>query len=354
MPQAETGDDLSARITQVDTSAFPTVTVYISVADASGEPAGINPDNIVLMENGNPVTPVEVRGMGEGEPLSTMLVIDVSGSMNMIGKLEAAKQAARAYIEQMRSGDQAGLIAFNTQVALVQPLTADRAELLGAIDGLRASSDTALYDAVAEAVAALENSEGRKAVLVLSDGMDNSSHVTLDESLGGMGPSGLSISTIGLGDPSKSSGEWAGIDEPALQDLAAQAGGSYAYVEDADALQAVYERLGRLLQSEFAITYISPAALRDGVSRSLSVRFGQMPASAEPQSSYNPGGLVPEVAQAAPWPVFLGALGGLAILLLAPGLVRRVLPARGESLPRRRKDSRVRLQEEKKPRVRLR
>jgi len=292
--------------------------------------------------------------MGEGEPLSTMLVIDVSGSMNMIGKLEAAKQAARAYVDQMRSGDRAGLIAFNTRVELVQPLTANRPELLSGVEGLQASDDTALYDAVAEAVATLENVDGRKAVLVLSDGMDNSSHVTLDEALDRIGPGGLSISAIGLGDPSRPRGEWAGIDEPALQQLAAQAGGSYGYVEDAEGLRALYERLGRLLQSEFAVTYVSPAALRDGVNRSLTVRLDKAPSPDELQSSYNPGGLVPEVAAPAPWPIFFGALAALGLLLVAPGLARRVLSKEREAPLRPKAGSRIRLQNKKEPRIRLR
>lgn len=320
-PQSGSADgQTQVRITQVDSSRFPRVTVYVSATDASGEPVGIDPQQIVLQENGETVAVDTVRGMVEAEPLSTMLVIDVSGSMNLIGKLQAAQGAARAYVAQMRTGDQAGVIAFNTQTRVVQPLTQDRQALETAIDGLQASDDTALYDGVSAAIQALEPAGGRRAILVLSDGMDNSSQVTPDEALAEIGPAGLSISTIGLGDPSRGPGEWAGLDVAVLRRLAEQAGGSYGAVADAEALRAVYERLGRELQSEFVLTYLSPSGLRDGLDRSLSVSLAEA-AAAPAAAEYNPGGLVPEVPRPAPWPVFLGALAGLVGLVLAPGLL---------------------------------
>ena len=129
-------------ITQVDTTQFPRITVYVSVTDSAGEPIAINPEQIMLSENGAAVQVDEVRALGEGEvetsALATLLVLDVSGSMNQSGKLEGAKAAARAYVDQMQPGDQAGVLTFNTSPRLLQPLTDDRDALLQAIDGLRA------------------------------------------------------------------------------------------------------------------------------------------------------------------------------------------------------------------------
>jgi Mg-chelatase subunit ChlD len=95
--------DLQVRITQVDNSKFPNVTVYVSVTNAAGEPVGIDPAGIQIFENGALMQPVDFRGGGQGEaePLTTMLVIDISGSMDVAGKLDAAKSAALAYIDQM-------------------------------------------------------------------------------------------------------------------------------------------------------------------------------------------------------------------------------------------------------------
>src|SRR5512140_3765575 len=108
------------RITQVDNSRFPQVTVYVSVTNASGEPLAVDSRQIELSENGVVMHASEVSSAGEIGPLTTVLVMDVSGSMLQGGKLRSAKTAALAYVEQMRPGDQAGLVTFNTLVKVVQ------------------------------------------------------------------------------------------------------------------------------------------------------------------------------------------------------------------------------------------
>ncbi|MGH2605427.1 MAG: vWA domain-containing protein [Anaerolineales bacterium] len=325
---------------------------------------------IVLMEDGVPVEPEEILGMGEGDLITTLLVLDVSGSMAQRGKLEAAQDAARSYINQMRAGDKAGVLAFNTQVTEVQAITEDTQALLAAIDSLTAIEDTALYDALDRAVDALEGLPGRKAVIVLSDGLDNSSTVTAADVMARVSDAELSVSTIGFGDPGAGAGSMAGIDEALLKDLAQQAGGMYGYAEDAAALSALFQSYGTALQSEYAITYITPSAMRDGVNRSLSVGLSESAAVAGEQR-YNPGGVVPEVAEPASWGAFGLALAALAVLLVAPALIRmigqipmRVREARASQASAARRDGgkaapsrakgRVRLKKAAKPRVRIR
>lgn len=340
-PAAAQGQDLQVRITQVDTSRFPQVTVYISITNAAGEPVGVDPNTIQLFENGLQVTLTQVLGSGEAGPLTTMLVMDASGSMYNGGKLAAAQTAAKAYVAQMRSGDQAGLISFNTAVTVVQPLTGDPAALRAAIDSLTAHDDTAMYDALAQAVQALQEAAGRKAIIVLTDGLDNRSRLTAEQVISQVGPSGLSISTIGLGDPGAQGTNY-GLDETGLRSLAAQAGGVYGFALDSQALQALYESLGRALQSEYRLTYTSPAALRDGVQRALSISLGTAGASSS-ESQYNPGGLLPEV-QSNSWGVFLAALAGLVLLAFLPTLLKRLpLSGRKKKEPPQKKVSRIKL-----------
>lgn len=322
-PAAAQEGDLHVRITQVDTGRFPKVTVHIAVTDADGNPVAIDPSRITLMEDGVPVTPDEILGMGEGDPVTTLLVIDVSGSMAQRGKLAAAQEAARAYINQMRSGDKAGVVAFNTQVTEVQSITEDRGALLAAIDRLQAIEDTALYDALSRAVDILEGRPGRKAVIVLSDGLDNSSTVTSGDVLRRVTDAELSVSTIGFGDPGAGAGSMAGIDEALLKDLAQRAGGMYGYADDAAALTALFQSYGRALQSEYAISYTTPKAIRDGVNRGLSVSLSGSAAPAG-ERRYNPGGVVPEVAEPASWGSFALILAALAALLFVPAAVRMV------------------------------
>src|SRR5689334_14394384 len=123
---AQSTEEPQVRITQVDNSKFPNVTVYISTTNAAGDPVGVDPSTIQISENGQLMKPTDVKGggavvSGGSIPVTTMLVIDISGSMDKNNKLAAAKDAAKSYISQMRSGDQAGVIAYDTQVYTIQP-----------------------------------------------------------------------------------------------------------------------------------------------------------------------------------------------------------------------------------------
>jgi VWFA-related protein len=344
-------NDLTARITQVDTSNFPKVTVYVSVTNASGEPVEVSPSRLVLLENGAPVKLDEIGGPGEIGPLATMLVVDISGSMNASGKLQAAQEAARSYVDQARPQDLIGLVAFNTRIDYVQPLTGNHQKLIEAIDGLKAKDDTAMYDALARSMEFLEATTGRKAVIGLTDGLDNRSKLSPQEVIQMIGPAGLSISIVGLGDPTKSKSSLSGLNEPALKALAAEAGGVYGYANDAESLRQLYELYGRALQSEYAITYTTPSKLRDGINRSLSVSLSD---TENPVSStgkpveYNPGGLVPEVATPASWGVFFALLGGVAFLLFVPTLFGGILARRKSKgkvkvSPAKKSSSRIKL-----------
>ena len=259
---------------------------------------------------------------GEAIPVTTMLVIDISGSMDKNDKIGAAKEAAKSYVNGMRSGDQAGLITYDTQVYTVQPITTDVAALTSAIDGLQTGSDTAMYNALIEAEKALESVSGRKAIIVLTDGMDNQSSSTAADVISGISESGLSISAIGFGDTTVTG--QAGLDEAGLQSLAEGTGGQYAFASDAQTLNTLYQQYGESLQSEYSITYISPSTLRDGINRNLTVSLSEVGVTAE--GAYNPGGVLPEVPTRS-WALFGGILALLLILLVAPFLVTRTAQA---------------------------
>jgi VWFA-related protein len=319
---AQSGDT-QVRITQVDNSHFPNVTVYVSATDVNGNPVGLDPETIQIHENGELMQPVNIQGGGavvggEAIPVTTMLVIDISGSMDKNNKIGAAKEAAKAYVSGMRSGDQAGLITYDTQVYTVQPVTSDTAALISAIDGLQTGSDTAMYNALIEAEKALEPISGRKAIIVMTDGMDNQSASTAQDVINGIGESGLSISAIGFGDATASGQE--GLDEAGLRTLAEGAGGQYAFATDAQTLSSLYQQYGQSLQSEYAITYVSPSTLRNGINRNLTVSLSEIGVSAE--GAYNPGGVLPEVSSRS-WVLFGGILAVLLALLVIPGLFTR-------------------------------
>lgn len=348
-PRVESQGEYTLQITQIDTTEFPAVRVYVSVQDASGEPAVINTEKIQLLENGQPVPNQDIQGIGEVGPLTTMLVIDNSGSMAHAEKLESAKTVAKEYLEQMRPGDQVGVISFNTQVRLIQDVTDDKEALTRAIDGIRAESDTAIYGAMSTAIQTLNPIPGRKAIILMTDGMDTASVTTPEEALGSIGFGGLSISTIGFGQMPEEGEEetdvYRGIDEATLQSIAENAGGFYGYAEDREELSNIYDRLRRSLQSEVVINYVTPLSLRDGVLRALTVRLADrfVGVGGESQTSFNPGGLVPEVSQPASWLVFGILLAALLALLFIPVIINAVSNKEPKSSSPKKKKSKIKI-----------
>jgi hypothetical protein len=82
----------------------------------------------------------------------------------------------------------------------------------------------------------------------------------------------------------------------------------------------LYQQLGRTLQSEYAMTYVSPSTLRDGINRNLTVSLSGAGVTAE--TNYNPGGVLPEVRSTS-WTLFGWILAGLLFLLFVPFLIVR-------------------------------
>jgi Ca-activated chloride channel homolog len=115
-----------------------------------------------------------------------VLAVDVSGSMNENNKIGAARDGAGAFISALGDRDEVALLTFNSQVAWTMPQTSvgpARQRLLGLIGGLFADGGTALYDAVDRACESFANNPEPSrisAVVVLSDGADRNSSVTLD------------------------------------------------------------------------------------------------------------------------------------------------------------------------------
>jgi Ca-activated chloride channel family protein len=319
--EARAEGPVTVQVVQVDKARFPEVDVYVSVTDANGQPVkNLTPEDFNLAEDGQPVSLTHASRAGEQGPVTAVLVIDKSGSMNHANKMEAAREAAIAFVQLMRPGDATGVISFNTQVTTVQPLTEDKESLIEAIKGIEAVDDTAMYDALHEASAMLEPVSGRKAIIVVTDGMNTAGQRTRDETLTLVGEQGVSIYTIGLGDPSQGTETYAGIDEPTLKAIAEESGGLYTFAPNPENLRNLYELLSLRIQNEYKLTYRSPNRLRDGTNRAVAVTVAAPSGSTEVTAAYNPGGVIPEVEPRSTWGLFGLIFAVLAFLLVLPGI----------------------------------
>ena len=260
--------------------------------------------------------------------------------------MDAAKAAAKEFINQLRPNDRIGLLAFHTEIFYVQPITTDRDLIFSAIDSLKGDQDTVMYDALLEATEILSEVNGRKAIVAITDGIDTLSQSTPESVIAQIGPAGLSISTIGLGDPDQDLAEYSAIDIEALTYLAENAGGVYAYANEEESLSEIYQSYAIAFKSEYQLTYTSPSTLRDGVNRALSVSL----ADADPTMNgeeepivYNPGGLVPEVSEPVPLLFFGLIMAGLIVLLLIPAGINLIIK------PGKRKKAKAKPAAKKKP-----
>jgi VWFA-related protein len=313
-----------------------------------------------------PVYTIGVGEPGKNEPVSTVLVLDRSGSMNDPAgqedprpKIQALHEAASRFIDVMRPGARTTLIPFNDVVESAGPFTADKPALKRRVRSLTAEGGTLLYDATYEAIETLqaENPPCKKAVLVLTDGVDEvpGSRHRVGEVIARARQAQIPLHTLGFGRPGEideavlermarqTGGTYHhartsqslfeifeslsiqlhddGIDEPTLRQLAEETGGKYYPARDISKLQLIYEELAQQLQTTYTVTFPSQRQSHDGTSRGIdiSVTRGGVRLSDSARFDYNVRGLVvPDLNDH----VYLGLLAILGVLLLIPAGIR--------------------------------
>jgi Ca-activated chloride channel family protein len=195
------------------------------------------------------VFPVPVR---DG---AVFICIDTSGSMASTDviptRAEAAKNAARAFVDETPPGTRIGIITFATGASMVQPLTSDREQVRSALATIPPPNGaTAIGDALQMAERNLPD-KGHRVVILVTDGVNNTG-IDPDAVASDLGAGHIPVYTIGIGTPNGDmiGGTQATIDEPALQGYAQESGGTYARAEDAVQLHDALARLGRLTSFE--------------------------------------------------------------------------------------------------------
>jgi len=175
--------DRAVRIDQTFRSAVDLVTIQASVRDKRGRPVlGLAPTDFEIRDNGD-VRPIVSVQVDDRSPLSLALVVDMSGSMGIAPKLAMARRALDAVLGQLRMGeDEVGIFTFDSALQERQPFSAQFARFGETLDALQPFGTTSLYDATAAAARQLaDRSAARKAVVLITDGVDTSSALTAPE-----------------------------------------------------------------------------------------------------------------------------------------------------------------------------
>lgn len=184
---------------------------------------------------------------------TVVLCVDTSGSMAAQdvapSRADAAKAAARRFIEAVPDGTKIGIVSFSTGAQSVQAPIADKQAVLDALDRIPLPNGaTAIGDALALAAQALPD-KGRRAVVLVTDGVNNRGTDPMEVAKF-LASRHVPVYAIGIGTNDSGqlipgTAEPATIDEDALRALAAAGGGTYARAESAGALQNALAQLGR-------------------------------------------------------------------------------------------------------------
>lgn len=206
-------------------------------------------------------------------PVSIVFVLDTSGSMRRV--VEPVKEAARQFVLALRPEDSLATILFADRPKFAHDLTLNRQWSLDAIDGYVARGGTALYDAVADALLRLRDVEGRRVVVVLTDGVDENdpgtapgSRRTLSDVMTLIRNVEAAVFSIGLGTK---------IDRDVLNAFAEASGGEAFFPETVDTLPRTYARVLEALRRRYVVGYSSTNRTRDGAWRQVEIRLVDRP-----------------------------------------------------------------------------
>jgi Ca-activated chloride channel family protein len=274
---------------QVFRSGTDTVVLSVSVSDARGRPtASLDRSEFQVFEDGVLQT-IETFAR-DPQPIALSLLLDSSTSME--GRLGIAQEAAIGFSGRLGPQDVAQVVDFNNDTRIRQTFTNDRPLLEAAIRSVRAGGSTALYTALYIAMSELtrvsQESSGtirRQAIVVLSDGEDNTSLKTYDDVADLAKRSDVAIYAIGLREKTDEPRRFSQADF-ALRTLSQITVGRVFFVEDIRQLPAIYAQIADELATQFVIGYTSTNARRDGAWRQVSVRVTRPETTARTRAGY--------------------------------------------------------------------
>jgi len=192
----------------------------------------------------------------EDRPITMALLIDTSGSM--YDKIKEVHLAAGAFVDSLRPIDKALVIDFDDNVFLTQDLTSDHGLLKAALSSTEPIGATSIYDALHASYRKIGKIEGRKAIIVLSDGEDTSSQFGFKRVLEEAKSNNAIIYGIALG------GGSSGARKDVLKEFAEVTGGELFVVKKASELGDTYDRIAEELRRQYYLTYSTTNQQWDG------------------------------------------------------------------------------------------
>jgi Ca-activated chloride channel homolog len=247
------------------------VNVLFTVADKKGKfITGLKQEYFKVYEDGKPQS-ITNFSAETNLPLTVALLIDTSGSVRDRLRFEQEAATEFFYSTLIRGKDRALVISFDSVIDLIQDYTDDPEKLAKSIRTMRAGGGTSLYDAVyLAATEKLAKQNGRRIMVIISDGDDNSSRLSMTEVVESVQRNDIVIYTIstnstGLG------GERSNRGEKVLKRFAEDTGGKMFSPLKLEDLNSNFANISEELRLQYALAYRPGNSLRDGAFRRIRI-----------------------------------------------------------------------------------
>lgn len=267
--------------------------INVTVTDPIGRMVtGLDKEHFVLKED-NKLQVIEQFGAEEA-PLSLAVVFDASGSMGY--KMTKSREAVAQFFKTVNPEDEFFLVQFNNRPEMVTGFTRSLEEIQSRLTFVRSKGRTALLDAIYLALSQMKEAKNsQKALLVISDGGDNSSRYTPREIKRTVRESDVQIYAIGIYEPYASRGRTP--EEAAgpglLTEIAESTGGRQFAVQNVNELPDIAEKIGIELRNQYVLGYIPENTQKDGKWRRVKVEIKKIRGMPELRPYYRNGYYAP-------------------------------------------------------------
>ena len=271
-PAADPNESIADRRAdiRVDTTL---VLIPVAVTDPMSRfVTGLDKENFKLYED--KVEQEISQFSSEDAPLSVGIVFDTSGSMG--AKLQRSRQAVAQFMKTANPQDKFFLVEFSDRPELVQGFTTQTEEIQNRLTFTQAKGRTALLDGVYMAMNQMKKAHNpRKAILIISDGGDNSSRYTETEVKNAVREADVQIYAIGIFEPVSARGRTVEeMNGPGmLAEMSEQTGGRHFAVDNLAELPDVAAKIGIELRNQYLLGYSPKNATRDGKYRRVLVKL---------------------------------------------------------------------------------
>ncbi len=260
-----------------------TVAVYATVIDAQKRlVADLTQEDFEVIDNDKPQSiDLFIR---EVQPITVVVMLDTSASMT--GNLELLSRAAEQFVIRMLPKDKGLVGAFNDKIEFFPAtFTNNRDTLIAALGDLDFGNPTRLYDAIAASMDRLRDIDGRRVVLVFTDGEDTGSRVGMNDVLEQARANEAMIYAVGLrSDYFNGSRQVRSKPDSGLKRLAEETGGGYFELDKTADLAPTFTRVAQELHSQYVLGF-TPAQL-DGKVHRLGIRVKRPGMTVRARKSY--------------------------------------------------------------------